>query len=262
MRLVIAALLTIILSSTAIAQVAPPPQGPPPNTQIPRPGPAGMPMAFDPDWPTRVFIIRYVDIRSISNLLSAFGVPVSIENTLKAVSVRAPQATLTSIEDLIKRFDVPANASKNVEISGHLVLGSLQADADSVPASLKPVIDQLKNVMAYKSYRVVDTIVARGKEGDYIRSNGMIARLADSDPAGPPIYEDFVVRPRVVGEGADQVIHLQELNLVVKVFSNGSYSSLSISTSLDVKRGQQVVVGKATVQDRALILVLSAKVVD
>jgi hypothetical protein len=83
-------------------------------------------------------------------------------------------------------------------------------------------------------------------------------KLNDSDTFLPEY--SFSVMPRIVtGEGAEQSIHFENLRLTINVM-NGR--GLSISTAVDVKKGQQIVVGKATVQDRAVILVLSAKILD
>jgi len=257
-----------LFSTLAEAEQSPPPGQAQPVPQgqqpaLPNPGqfPGFGPMMSDPNWPTRVFTLRYVDIGNLQTLLSTFGVPMYSDRTLKAISVRAPQATLTAIEELIKRFDVPASAPKTIDLTAYLVLGS-QGDTDSIPPAIKPVIDQLKSVMSFKSYRVVDTLLGRGSEGDVMSSSGMIAKLSESDPPGQPIYVNFQLRPRVQGDGTDQVIRLENLRLNVKVWVNGSYNDLTISTALDVKKGQQMVVGKAAFQDRALILILSARVVD
>jgi len=208
-----------------------------------------------------VFPIRYVDIRYIWNLLSPFGATMSSEPNLNAISVRASAATLTSIDEIIKRFDIPANASRNIDLTVHLLLATGQTDPDSFPAALKPVIDQLRSIMTYKSYQVVDTILARGTEGDTITTSGMTAKFSATDLSAPN-YQ-FSVRPRVAGEGQDQFVHLDNLGFTVTVNVSGSApQSLRIDTALDVKKAQQVVVGKATMSDRALILVLSAKIVD
>src|SRR5262249_42314739 len=155
---------------------------------------------------------------------------------------------------------IPANAPKSIEITAHLLVASPQAESDTIPAVLKPVIDQLRAVMAYKSYRVLDTVLASGKEGDQIHQDGVLPKLNDADPNLPTFA--FAVIPRITGEGADQSVHLENLglNLTVAIAGSGGPRTLNIGTAVDVKKGQQVVVGKATVQDRAVILVLSAKV--
>jgi hypothetical protein len=257
MRAVIALILIIIVSSVSVAQSRPavPATTPPQNTGQAQPQPPP-----DPTWPTRVYSIRYVDYRYIWNLLSPLGVQVAGEPNLNAISVRGPEKTLVAIDDIIKRFDVPGNAPKNVDLTVYVVLGSADGE-DNVPAVLRGAIDQLRGIMTYKTYRVVDTIIARGTEGSDIETSGAIAKLAETDRAQATYT--FRLRARVAGESADEIIHLENLRFSTQVItSDGQPQSLNIATSLDVKKGQQVVVGKATVRDRAVILVLSAKVVN
>jgi hypothetical protein len=234
-------------AAAPVAQITPPPAGPP---------------AFFPDSPTRVFALRYVDGRSIEKLLQPIGVPISREPSLNAIAVKAPLSTLTVIEEMIKKFDVPANASKKVEITAYLVLASPQPEPDAVPNVLKPVIDQLRSVMTYKSYRVVDTILVTGKEGDNTYVDGVLPKLNDTDSV-VPVYS-FSALPRVSGEGAEQLVHLENLSLNISVPMPGQGGSrgLRIGTAIDVKKGQHAVVGKATVGERAVVLVLSAKILD
>jgi hypothetical protein len=261
MRAFLALILIVIVSSVAVAQSRPaapatttqPSPGQAPAQAQPKPPP-------DPTWPTRVYSIRYVDYRYIWNLLSPFGVPVYGEPNLNAISVRAPEKLLAAIDDIVKRFDVPGNAPKNVDLTVYVVLGSSEGE-ENVPAALRGVIDQLRGVMTYKTYRVLDTIIARGTEGSDIRTSGSITKLAETDRAQATY--DFQLRARVAGEGADETIHLDNLRFVTQLTtSDGQPQALNIATSLDVKKGQQVVVGKATVRDRAVILILSGKVVD
>lgn len=124
MRAVNALILLIVISSVSVAQTrpAPPAATPQPSTaqtQV-------TPKMLDPDpgWPTKVYSIRYVDYRYIYNLLAPIGVSVSGEPNLNAISVRGPEKTLAAVDDIIKRFDVPGNAPKNVDLTIYVVLGS------------------------------------------------------------------------------------------------------------------------------------------
>jgi hypothetical protein len=252
MRVLIGLILTVI----SCAFFAEPSQAQPQQTQGHQGPPqnSGLPVYSDPSWPVRVFPIRYVDIRYINTLLTPFNLPYNYEPNLRAISVRGPASTLNAIDEIIKRFDIASNAAKNVEVTGYILLASTQSETDDVPAALRAAVDQLRSVMAYKSYRVLDTIIARGNEGDFIQTSGLISRIS-TDPPFSPTY-DFVVKPRVSGDGADQAIEMTDLRLTLQ------NPRLQIATTISMKKGQQVVVGKATYQDRALILILTAKVVD
>src|SRR5438552_12778288 len=211
MRVLTALIIIFTISLTAFPQTPAPiatPFGPQPAPAAGQQQPAipPGPPAYYADSPTKVFAIRYVDARAIERLILTFGVPYSRESSLNAITVKAPEKTLTAIEEIIKRFDVPANVPKKVGITAYLLLATPQAEPDSTPANLKPAIDQLRSVMAYKSYHVLDTILATGQEGTNSQQSGIVPKLNDSEPGGSPEYT-FSGITRVTGEGAERTNH-------------------------------------------------------
>jgi len=242
--IIVSLLLTLSLVDIAAAQTPAPA-----NT----PNPA-LPMG-NPSWPTRVFQIKYVDIQDLAALLSPFitnGMDWRTDNNLRAISVRGPAPTLSAIEEAIKRFDVPANSVKTVEFTAYILVGSQGNESDSVPATLRQVVDQLRNIMAYKSYSLLETLTGRGVEGKDVNSLGSITWAGH-----PQENYQFHERTHVSGEGADQTVRFDPINFVL-----GANPAMQITTSLDIKKGQQIVVGKTTLRDQAIILVMTAKVVD
>ena len=223
-------------------------------------GAASSSEARRPELPTRVFPIKYADINALYNLLVTFELNVRPDANLNAIAVHGPATALTAAEEVIKRFDVPANAPKDVELTVYMLLGAPSGEPDSTPAAIRPVVEQLRNVMAYKSYRLIDTLIGRGREGDNIRLEGVVSDLTELKM--PSVF-NFSTRPRVVGDAADPVVRFENLMFTINVRPNGgNATNLTINTSLDVKKGQQVVVGKATLPDRAIILIVSAKTIE
>src|SRR5262245_54711801 len=194
MRALLALILIVMVSSVFVAQSRPaaPATTPPPSSGQ-APAQAQLKPPPDPTWPTRVYSIRHVDYRYIWNLLSPIGVQVAGEPNLNAISVRGPEKLLAAVDDIVKRFDIPGNAPKNVDLTVYVVVGSPDGE-DNVPTGLRGVIDQLRGVMTYKTYRVLDTILARGTEGSDIRTSGSITKLAETDRT-KATYE-FQVRAR------------------------------------------------------------------
>src|SRR5262249_34342402 len=146
------------------------------------------------------------DINALYNLLRTFEIEMRPDPSLNAIAVHGPAASLTAVEEVIKRFDVPANAPKNVELTIYMLLGAAAGEADSVPAAIRPAVDQLRNVMAYKSYRVIDTLIARGREGDMIHLPGIVSDLTENKV---PSTFSFSARPRVT---ADSVVRCENLS--------------------------------------------------
>ena len=230
------------------------------------------PRLFDPAYIPRVFQLKYVEAFWIEQLLFPFGALVQRQTNLNSIAVRAPSAVMDQIVALVKQMDVPGNTSKTIELTCYLILASPQAIAGEViPPVLKPVIDQLRNVLTYKSYSVLDTIIGRTSSGKSINLSGSAGKVSDSAP-WPDKYE-LTVYPSINGDGTDQIIRMDQMRFTATVNSMRSDSNyppsdirsmnntpVTISTSLDLKKGQQVVVGKSSVREHALILVSSAKI--
>ncbi len=114
---------------------------------------------------------------------------------------------------------------------------------------------ELKNVLSYKGYQLVDTLIARGTD----RRNAPTS-LMGTLPTG--IGYSFSARMRIESqEGKAPWVRLDDMNFRLQGAAPGGLG-VSISTDVEVPRGQQVVVGKATYGDKAYILVMSAQFPD
>src|SRR5262249_7380029 len=113
------------------------------------------------DWETRIFPVRYVDLRQLTNALSMFRAKMQSSPELHVISVRAPKDIMPAIEDAIKRLDVP-QPRREAELTINVIIGSDQAEpAAALPANLNGVVNQLKGILSYKSYRLLDTLIKR-----------------------------------------------------------------------------------------------------
>jgi hypothetical protein len=174
---------------------------------------------------------------------------------LHILSVRAPKEIMPAIEDAIKRLDVPT-PSKNAELTIYVIVASEQAEAaNNIPSNLQAVVNQLKNVLSYKGYHLVDTLIARGTD----RRNPPTS-LMGTLPTG--IGYNFNARMRIESQqGKVPRVRLDDMNFRLQGAAPAAFG-VSISTDVEVPRGQQVVVGKATYGDKAYILVMSAQFPD
>jgi hypothetical protein len=155
---------------------------------------------------------------------------------------------------------------KNVELTFHLLLGTAQAESISVPPDLGGVATQLRSVFGFKSVRVLETSVLRGREGRQLEAKGLVptsSKLAETAPYGISVKS---VAVNAGEKGA--AIRLDGLRFNAQ-FPIGTPSAIQfqpvgISTDLDVREGQKVVVGKASIDgaSQSIFLVVTAKVVD
>jgi hypothetical protein len=218
------------------------------------------------DWVARVFEIKYANDRQIAALRAALSIfPDDIGyGGGRFLTVRAPKEIMPAIEDAIKRLDVPS-LSKAAELTAFVLMASNDASTSGpVVPQLQPVINQLKSVLAYKSFQLLDTLIARGTDGRQIDLQGVI--MVPGSPASTTYQLRCMLNINMTDE-KNPVLQISGLRFTMRVpeapagnaVQVQQFRDLQISTDLDVPAGKQVVVGKTTFNDKAFILVLSAK---
>jgi hypothetical protein len=204
------------------------------------------------EWETKIFSIKFVDPNELRIILSMFRSNISYTGGgLRVLSVKAPKDIMPAIEDTIKRLDVPS-PNRDAELTIFILLASDQSDgAAAVPASLQPVVNQLKTVLSYKNYQLVDTLIT------HVTENGPANLRGTVTVGGMPVFYNFQSNFRVERpDGKPPILRLRSMRFG---FQPGGRDELTVSTDVDVPQGQQVVVGKATMGDRAMILVMTSK---
>jgi hypothetical protein len=204
------------------------------------------------NWETRIFPVRYIDPNQLYQALVMFRAQFSPNTQLRLISARAPKEIMPAIEDAIKRLDVPTPAiNKSAELMVYVLMASDQAEPGAaMPAILQPVITQLRSVLAYKSFQLVETLLGRGTDGRRMRLAGTLQGigLGTAEPMPYSLDAQFNIQNP---DGKTPALRLVEM-----AFRLGG---VAIATDVEIPQGQQVVVGKATMADRAFILVMSAK---
>jgi hypothetical protein len=216
------------------------------------------------EWPVKMFQVKYANVGQLREVLSVFGAFINADGHLKVLTVRAPEKILAAIEESIKLLDVPPAPVKNVELTVHLLIASPQPAASALPAELDPTIKQLKAVFNYKGYRLLETLLLRTREGQAGDMSGTLA--SGSDDPRAITYEFHINSAWITADAKDRVFRISnlKLHLRVPIKGAGGFYDAGITTDIDAREGQKVVVGKANIDnsDNALILVLTAKVVD
>lgn len=171
---------------------------------------------------------------------------------------------VAAAEQLIKNLENSAPRERNVDVTGYIILAGSQADAGGpMPPDLEPVLKQFRSVLNYKSFRIVDTVLLRTKENVQSVEQGF---LVLPNAPSPGATSRFLIDRTTI---TDDVVHLKGLNLRVEVpvtTQKGEFTMrlTQLATDADVKVGQKVAIGKATIDNNgaALILVVSANVVN
>ena len=151
-----------------------------------------------------------------------------------------------------------------------MIVASVQpGNVTSLTADLDPVVKQLKGIFNYKGFRLLESFVLRSRDGEHGDTNGFLPPLENLPPGNKISYQFQYNKVSVEGGDNARVAHFEHLRLAMRVPiavpTGVSSVDASIATDVDVPEGKKVVVGKTSAlegSDGALILVISAKVVD
>ncbi len=216
---------------------------------------------------TRSIVLMYADPYQISSTLSpitnANGITVSVDQRNKSLILAGNVDQINEIESLIRRMDTAPVPEKDIEITVYLLTaGDTAGSSQEIPPQLEPVLKQLRATFTYKSYRLLDTIFMRNRTGAIGKTDGSLPPSDAEMPAGS--YSLSYNRSYMTRDDKVDVVHLSGLQLMVSGPISGRTpgGGGSISTDVDLRAGQMVVVGKTSIGKSALIAVLSARVVD
>jgi hypothetical protein len=169
----------------------------------------------------------------------------------------------------------------NLETQLYLIVGTNQDVVESkLPASLDPVLKQLRATLPFRNYRLAATLINRVKnEGklDLSWIGGPLASPLGAATATTPSFSQFKVRQvkMVRNSEGQQLVQMLGFNFGARVpiqgvggiAANGSvvptfnYENTGISTDISMREAEPVVVGTLNVgpSGDAIILVVSAK---
>jgi len=208
---------------------------------------------------TKLVTLKYASPDSINNIIQMFGVRVQWNGGLRTIALTGSAESIAAAETAIKQLDV---APKNIELVVQFLVGANQAAPGAIPADLGDVVAQLKKTFAFKEYSLLDTLTLRTRAGSAADTTGMISPAGSSIPR----MTQFSIRSASVSD--DGVIRIERmhagLRIPVPTGQKLEYMNTGIDQDIDVKEGQKVVVGRASLEgpDKALFLILTAKVVQ
>jgi len=209
---------------------------------------------------TKLITLKYASPDAIFSMIKVFGVDVQTNGSMKTMAISGTPDNITAAEAAIKQLDV---SSKNIELVVHFLVGSNQAGAPgAIPAELRDVVAQLKSTFAFKEYNLLDTLSLRTRSGSGADTTGVVS----GPGSGAPRLSQFSIRSASVTEdGAVRIDRMHAgLRIPVATAQKVDYINTGIDQDVDVKEGQKVVVGRASLEgpEKALFLILTAKVVQ
>lgn len=220
----------------------------------------------------KIFELKNRDPRDLVQILSPLGsgfkgATIQANFEMKTLTVRDFPENLAVIEEAIKRLDTPKPPNKrdpDVEVHLHALLASNVESSDTssvVPPELKDVIKQLQTTLNFKNYSLLTSIIQRGYAPSGLSGRGVVT-------VGAPLFEkkqdanyDFQIG-QILGqyEGSLPNLYLNGFKFDISG-QTAEFGSARIGNNLQIREGEKLVVGTASLRDKALILVLTVKVI-
>jgi type II secretory pathway component GspD/PulD (secretin) len=226
---------------------------------------------------SKVFEVKYRDAESLGRVLrqlgSGFKGAAVVANTeFKTITVRDFPENLATMEEALKRLDVPGAPRPNVELHMYVLLASnssaytTPANAE-IPNELKVVLTQMRETLNYRNYELATTIVQRLTETQRgLRGKGTTDVSRSPNPAErSQLPYEYSINSVTLASNSTNATTLQigeftfSTGWSVAASKAGVDDRTQIQTSLNLRDGEKVVVGTATLGERALIIVLTAK---
>ena len=217
---------------------------------------------------SRIFEIKNREPSSLASVLrqlgSGFkGAAISSNSEFRTITVRDFPENLATIEEAIKRLDTPAPPRSSIELHLHVLLASNRTAAGTAgepPAELKDVITQLRGTLNYRNYELFTSVLQRVTETNRGLNGVGVVQISGAQSAVTSAqYEYWVNQVSFVPSSSGaQTIQINEF--IFNVAGEGIRGK--VSTALSLRDGEKVVVGTATINDRALIVVLIPRIVN
>jgi hypothetical protein len=217
--------------------------------------------AGQPKETQKLIRLKFVDANSVASLLSVYMAGhgnIRPDERLRMISVSGPSETVAAVEDAIAKLDMPPT---DFELTVYLI-STVAQPGDQLPEALASTAKQLHGVFAYKGYQLLDSFVLRGRDG---------AQNGNAEGTIKNSTYNFRYNRASVLDGTPKIVNLQNLSLQIKIPSGMrnekgqlEYKTTGVTTDIDIRDGQKVVVGKSDVNngESPLILVVTAKVVE
>ena len=244
----------------AVGPAQPAPMAPPDNRRV---------FVEDSGMKNQIFEVRHRDPVRLEEVLQALGsgrrgAVIDASRDFKTLTVRDFPENLATIEAAIKRLDVPAPPSADIDIRLFVVLASSTPDASDseLPPEIRGATPQLKAAFGYKGFKLLTPIMQRSREGHAsTRGSGEVSGATLGSLADPKSNLRYGYEIRSI-DRTSEAGGTSQIDLTGFEFQlDGHLGRARIASDLSLNPGEQVIVGSASLNRTALILILSATIV-
>jgi len=219
----------------------------------------------------RVFELKYRDpetLYSVIKLLTSGhkGAEVSFNRNFKTLTVRDFPENLAAVEEALKRLDTPEEARPEIELRMHVLIASnAGGGANQYPSDLRDAIGQLQTTLNFKSYYLLTSIIQRAKDRPgytpgIIQGEGVAQLTLPGENAPRDFNYSFQANSLTLNTTPAGVTTVQ-LGTFSFAINGKDGDKAVVRSDVGVRDGEKVVVGTAGLRDKALILVLTAKLI-
>jgi hypothetical protein len=218
---------------------------------------------------SKVFEVKYRDADILAKVLrhlgSGFkGASISSNSEFKTLTVRDFPENLATIEEALKRLDAPVAPRPNIQLHMHVLVASDTSASTNVavPNELKDVLAQLRETLNYRNYELAASVVQRLTETPRGLMGQGTAEVSGANPTAPstPMPYQYIINSVSLVQNATGAPSVQINDFSFSTSTDKDRAQ--VQTALNLRDGEKVVVGTATIRNRALVVVLTAKLVN
>ena len=186
----------------------------------------------------------------------------SANTEFRTITVRDFPENIATVEEALKRLDVPGALRPNIELNMHVLIASNEGTpVKEVPADLKDVLTQLRGTLNYRNYELATSIIQRLTETPLRVQGSGVAELPGNNAgtlATSMQYEYYLTNVSLL-QNATGAASVQIADFYFSTVEKDQRAK--VQTALNLRDGEKVVVGTATLRNRALVIVLTAKLI-
>jgi hypothetical protein len=211
------------------------------------------------------------DIADAVRLLGSGGVGagMGVNTQLRTITVRDFPENIATIEEAIKRLDVPAAATTEASLRTWIVIGSKTPipNAQPLPEDLDAVVKELRSTLQYSHYALMAANVSRISRGIQAENSGIAeaSSIGMTPREGQPIVYSYRMRePMIVTNGDRAGVSSAGFRFAMRFpIDTGKgiqYQDVGFETPVTVRDKEKVVIGTTTMGDKALIVIVTADI--
>ncbi len=218
-----------------------------------------------PGMKARVFELKNQETDHVLNAVRPLasgvkGAMITDSDTLRTITVRDFPENIAAIEQALRKLDAPTPPRPDVDLQLR-VLVAVQAGSGQVPADMDDVVKELQSTLNFKGYHQVASVTHRIKVGAGAGGKSMAQLLPPTSDEPTTAQYRYSIEHLAASppRGVPKDFQLRRFRFALE---NKSLGDVDIDTGLiTMKEGQKIVVGRTSVKNRAVVVVVSAKVV-